>query len=155
MLLEFMSDACPYAPITLVAQDCKNRLNLKKMKKSLLFIYLFISALASLQAQTKNASIDLETILTTYQKTVAPYLDKKVQEGYTSPTAAEKVLIYARRSSLEQTVLGINQEAKNAFKNDKFNIREVKEFIESKYRVQIGALPEEFYKKVSTELDKS
>jgi hypothetical protein len=122
---------------------------------TILFFLIFITA----QAQSQKAKKDVYSILETYEKAVVPYLEEKIRkEATSSATEKSKAITTARRLSLGATIEGINKETRIKFKEERWditNIQLVKDFIEYRYRVDIGGLPEEFYKKVSEELDKS
>jgi hypothetical protein len=127
--------------------------------KNIVPYVLLVFAFASLQAQTEKTKKDIYAILEVYEKTVTPYLDEKISREMQSPTTEKfKAESIARRMSIIATIEGINKETRIKFKNERLNITNVqaiKEFIEYRYRVNIGGLPDEFYRKVSEELDKS
>jgi hypothetical protein len=118
-----------------------------------LLLLLFILAFQFLQAQQTRKDLDL--ILSVYEKSVVPYLDEKIRSEYPSFTEAEfKQVAIARRVSIDLDIEDINRETKAKFKENTADLRTIQEFIETKYRLSLGILPKEFYKKVSIELDK-
>jgi hypothetical protein len=108
------------------------------------------------QARPSDKSID--SILEVYEKTASIYIDNKIRNSIHSPQpeiAKEEAILM--KKGIESTIVSINQETRKKFKDELQNVsnlQAVKDFIEYRYRVYIGGLTDEFYKKVSAEIDK-
>lgn len=121
----------------------------------LLVNLLIFTSIARAQNKTKN----IYTVLEVYEKNVAPYLAAKISnDTHSTITDDHKAKEIARRLSFSATIKAINYETREEFKNTELTsikkIESVRDFIEYRYKLYIGGLPNEFFKKVSGELDK-
>jgi hypothetical protein len=119
---------------------------------------LLFSLIIIIQAQSQKTKKDIYSILEAYEKAVTPYLEEKMNKEISSSLTQEsKDEAIARRMALSSTLEGISKETRAKFKDEQWNIlniKVVKDFIEYRYRLSVSGLPDEFYKKVSTEVDK-
>ncbi len=127
------------------------------MKKILLPVLLLMMVVSLAQGSVSDKSIN--SILEIYEKTASSYIDKRILNSYPLPqTDVTKEEAMVLRLAIEATIKNINKETREKFKDELqkvSNLKAVKDFIDYQYKIQIGNLTDEFYKKVAEELAKS
>ncbi|MFM9837121.1 MAG: hypothetical protein ACKVOQ_02590 [Cyclobacteriaceae bacterium] len=127
---------------------------MKTILTPVLLFMIFVVSFA--QGNVLDKSID--SILKINEETAATYIDNRIRNSIPLPqTESTKAEAIALRLSIEATIKNINEETREKFKDELQNVSNlqvVKDFIEYRYKIDIGGLSEEFYKKVAVQLEK-
>jgi hypothetical protein len=123
------------------------------MKLLLFSLLTFVVGVS--QAQTEKSGVDINTILTIYEKHAVVYFEESTKQIKHSTNNAEtiKSVNMARRMAHGATIESINKDAKDRFYNQKVELSSLISYLDGRYRSDLK-LPNEFFENVSNELKK-
>jgi hypothetical protein len=129
------------------------------MKKIALH-FLLLVAFAASYAQAGNSKKSIDYILEVYERTAPKYIENRIHNATNlfPQNDSTKEIAIVMRLYIKDTIKSINEETREKFKDELQNVsnlQAVKDFIDYRYKIDIGGLTDEFYKKVAEELAKS
>ncbi len=122
------------------------------------FLFLLLSfVVAGAKAQSEEFKIELNRILSVYERQASVYLDKAVKatkHPVNWSTEQIRNVNLAMRMSQNATIENISKEAREKYNSHKEEAQLIRSYLDDRYRSVFLNLPAEFFEKVSNELGK-